>query len=356
MRPRCPSGMPGPRSSIVTTQPRSLTVMPTSTADPSGEKLIALATRFSNTCASRSREPRTRGTSPGVSDNDSHVAPVGHLKPPGELAQQLRRDRPPRWAPARSVRQPSRLRGGPTPAAPAGRRRGCSSARNRWRSASRSATAIISAAVRIDARGFLNSCDTSAANDPHKLDVIVDAARHLLERARERADLVGATRFGKTSRQRRAAIRQCRRAGTKPPQRTDNRHRRQRGQNRRRHHRCHDDAEDPQPDVVQRLQDAERGLRHEHGARDGWSCANRLRTEHRHRSLSGRRPCRRSVPAGESRLHFRLGTSLIRGTLVSLRRHERSRSDRLSRIREPRADAIEHAVADVEGSRPPRIW
>ena len=80
--------------------------------------------------------------------------------------------------------------------------------RRRCRSAGSSVEAITSAATRIEASGFLNSCETSPANDSSSLMWASSRRRQLLERAREVADLVLAIDAAEAG-WRRAAVRRA---------------------------------------------------------------------------------------------------------------------------------------------------
>ena len=245
--------------------------------------------------------------SPGVVESDGHITPVGHLKSPGELAQQLRQiDRLSRFLLDLFAdhRDFPKARHQPLqPADIAGQELEKALAigivvGNRHHFGSRAdGRERILELVRDIGRERL-----------HELDMIVDATRHLLERTRERAELVRASCFGKTpgSGMRRSANAdaRARRRLSGPTividaiavstdavstDATTTRKMRKRTSYSACRMRNVDCETSTAPD-------------------DGLVAAHRQRAEHRHRSLSGRRPGRRSVPAGERSLHFRLVT------------------------------------------------
>ena len=98
-----------------------------------------------------------------------------------------------------------------------------------------------------------------------QLDVRIEPCRELFERPRQVSDLVLAIDVSEAGR-RRAAVRQRQRRVTQTDERPNERRRHQQSDDDGGGNRRDDDLEDAQPDLVERLQDAERRLRHERGA------------------------------------------------------------------------------------------
>ena len=98
-----------------------------------------------------------------------------------------------------------------------------------------------------------------------ELDVGIEPCRELFERPCQVPDLVLAIDVAEASRGR-AAVRQRERRVTQADERPDERRRHQQPDDDGGGKRCDDDFEDTQANLVERLQDAERRLRHERDA------------------------------------------------------------------------------------------
>ena len=147
-------------------------------------------------------------------------------------------------------------------------------------------------------------------------DLIVEAGGELLQRTGERPNLVAAIGGRKISWLWATPLGQCIRPAPQPYQRPHDCRGGQRREAGGRGDRRDENLEETQADVVDRLQDAERGLRDDDRAADPAVVPDRDGAEEGQGPLSRRWPARRAVPPGK-RLSEHGAYSVARGAVPS---------------------------------------
>ena len=183
-------------------------------------------------------------------------------------------------------------------------------------------------------------------------DVLVEPACQFRERPRQVAQFIPAARVLEAARQPAAALGEIGGLAREPRPAVERPSRPRRRSASGREDRCDDHLEDAKPHVVERLQDAECRLRHQHGADDACCPPDRHGAVERERALTRRGTRGRAVPTGQGGRHlWRRSAVDRRGSWRTIGAVQAMRALRLTSAAahrdDPGADAVEHANADA---------